>query len=85
MTNNNNTKERREIMTISSYYPRTVASQMDRGLTTESDQIHEIANVLRKLGNSRREVSYYLNVDEDFISDVLDCYPQYVHGHRVGE
>jgi len=76
MTNNNNTNERREIMSTSSYYPETVASQMDKGLTTESDQIAEIANVLRKLGNSRREVSYYLNVDEDFISDVLGCYPK---------
>tara|TARA_R110001583_G_scaffold2013_3_gene14947 strand:+ start:314 stop:556 length:243 start_codon:yes stop_codon:yes gene_type:complete len=78
MTNNNNTNERREIMKslkeIITSYPVKVASQMDRGLTIESDQIAEIANVLRKLGNSRREVSYYLNVDEDFISDVLGCY-----------
>lgn len=64
-------KSLKEIITS---YPVKVASQMDRGLTIESDQIAEIANVLRKLGNSRREVSYYLNVDEDFISDVLGCY-----------
>ena len=59
---------------LQSYYPYKVATQMEKGLTVESDQIGEIANVLRKLGNSRREVSYYLNVDEDFISDVLGCY-----------
>ena len=57
MTNNNNTNERREIMKslkeIITSYPVKVASQMDRGLTIESDQIAEIANVLRKLGNSR--------------------------------
>ena len=81
MTNNNNTNERKEIMRqsltqLQSYYPAKVASQMDRGLTNETDQIKEIGRVLRVLGNSPREVNYYMSVDEDFISDVLGCYPK---------
>ena len=83
MKRNTNTNERREIMRqsltqLQSYYPARVASQMDRGLTNETDQIKEIAKVLRDLGNSRREVNYYMSVDEDFISDVLGCYPSKV-------
>ena len=59
---------------LNSYYPRTVASQMKRGLENELQKICEIGKVLCELGNSRREVSYYMNVDEDFIPDVLSCY-----------
>ena len=59
-----------------SYYPKTIASKMKKGLSNELQQICEIGKALREDGNSRREVSYYLNVDEDFISDVLDCYPK---------
>ena len=55
-------------------YPSKVASQMDRGLTNELQQICEIGKVLRRLGNSPREVNYYMSVDEDFIPDVLGCY-----------
>ena len=93
MTNNNNTNKENTMIKETnttkenkmSYYPQTVASQMDKGLTTESDKITEIANVLRKLGNSRREVSYYLNVDEDFISDVLSCYKEKKMSIQVGD
>ena len=47
-------------MSMSSYYPAVVASQMKRGLSNEIAQICEIGKVLRDLGNSRREVNYYL-------------------------
>ena len=56
-----------------SYYPKTVAMQIYSG-KTEKEVIGQIGQVLRDLGNSPREVSYYLNVDEDFISDVLGSY-----------
>ena len=59
-----------------SYYPKTVASRMTIGLENELQQICEIGKVLRELGNSRIEVNYYMNVDEDFIMDVLGCYPK---------
>jgi hypothetical protein len=59
---------------LNSYYPRTVASQMKRGLTNEISMICEIGKVLRELGNSPREVNYYMSVDEDFIPDVLSSY-----------
>ena len=80
MIRNTNTNERRNEMKslkeITTYYPAKVAFQMDRGLTNETDQIKEIGRVLRVLGNSPREVNYYMSVDEDFISDVLGCYPK---------
>jgi len=47
---------------------------MKKGLENELQQICEIGKVLREDGNSRIEVNYYMNVDEDFISDVLGCY-----------
>ena len=59
-----------------SYYPQTIASKMKKGLTNEIAMICEIGKVLREDGNSRVEVNYYMNVDEDFISDVLGCYPK---------
>jgi thymidylate synthase len=80
MIRNTNTNERRNEMKslkeIIESYPSKVAFQMDRGLTNETDQIKEIVRVLRHLGNSRRVVNYYMSVDEDFISDVLGCYPK---------
>jgi len=57
-----------------SYYPKEIASKMKKGLENELQQICEIGKVLREDGNSRIEVNYYMNVDEDFISDVLGCY-----------
>ena len=57
-----------------SYYPKIVSDKMTKGLENELQQISEIGKVLRELGNSRIEVNYYMNVDEDFISDVLGCY-----------
>ncbi len=57
-----------------SYYPKTVASKMKKGLENELQMICEIGKVLREDGNTNTQVSYFLNVDEDFISDVLSCY-----------
>ena len=57
-----------------SYYPKTVASKMKKGLENELQKICEIGKVLREDGNTNTKVSYYLNVDEDFIPDVLSCY-----------
>jgi hypothetical protein len=59
-----------------SYYPQTIASKMKKGLTNEIAMICEIGKVLREDGNSNTQVSYFLNVDEDFIPDVLGCYPK---------
>ena len=59
-----------------SYYPKTIADQMKKGLSNENSKIAEIGRVLRDSGLSRVEVNYHMNVDEDFISDVLGCYPK---------
>ena len=57
-----------------SYYPKVVADKMKKGLSNEIAMICEIGKVLREDGNSNTQVSYFLNVDEDFIPDVLGCY-----------
>ena len=61
-------------MISSTYYPKIIADKMERGIENELGQIYEISKVLREDGNSRIQVGYYMNVDEDFISDVLSCY-----------
>ena len=69
--NNNNNNEKEKVM---SYYPKTIASKMKKGLTNEIEMYAEISKALREDGKSRSEVRYYMSVDEDFISDVLGCY-----------
>ena len=61
-------------MISSTYYPKIIADKMERGIENELGQIYEISKALREDGNSRIQVGYYMNVDEDFISDVLSCY-----------
>jgi len=51
-----------------------VASQIKSGLTNELQIIGEIGKGLRSMGKSHTEVNYFMNVDEDFLSDVLSCY-----------
>jgi DNA-binding transcriptional ArsR family regulator len=62
--------EKKEVMS----YAEKVASQMKRGLSNERSKIVEIGMVLREFGESPSVVSYHLNVDEDFIPDVLQAY-----------
>ena len=51
-----------------------VASKIKKGLTNELRIICEIGKILRDMGKSNTQVNYLLNVDEDFISEVLGCY-----------
>lgn len=69
--NNNNNNEKEKVI---SYYPQTIASKMQKGLTKEIEIYAEISKALREDGKSRSEVRYYMTVDDDFISDVLGCY-----------
>ena len=55
-------------------YAEKVASQMKKGLSNERSKIAEIGRVLREFGESPSVVSYHMNVDPDFIPDVLACY-----------
>ena len=61
-------------MTGKNYYPKIVADKMEKCIESELGQIYEISKVLHEDGNSRTQVGYYMNVDEDFIPDVLSCY-----------
>ena len=81
MTNNNNTNERNK-MTFTKYNTNVnhltthelVASRIEKGLTSELEVIGKIGNILRDMGKNHTQVNYLLNVDEDFITDVLSCY-----------
>ena len=55
-------------------YAEKVASQMKKGLSNERSKIAEIGRVLREFGESPSVVSYHMNVDPDFIPDVLSYY-----------
>jgi hypothetical protein len=55
-------------------YAEKVASQMKKGLSNENSKICEIGRVLRDGGLSHVEVNYHMNVDSDFIPDVLQSY-----------
>ena len=67
-------KEKRK--KVMSYYPQTIADQMKKGLSNENSKIAEIGRVLRDSGLSPTAMGYHMTVDEDFIPDVLDCYPK---------
>ena len=71
MESNNNSSEKEKVI---SYYPQTIASKMQKGLTKEIEIYAEISKALREDGKSRSEVRYYMSIDDDFISDVLGCY-----------
>ena len=66
--------EKAKKMKFNNYYPKAIANKMKKGLENELQKICEIGKVLREDGNTRIQVNYFLNVDEDFISDVLSCY-----------
>ena len=56
------------------YYPQVIADKMTKGLVHEQSKIWEIRRVLRNEGLSVSEVDYNMNVDADFIPDVLQVY-----------
>ena len=51
-----------------------VASKIEKGLTSELEIIGKIANILRDMGKNNTQVNFLMNVDNDFITDVLGCY-----------
>jgi hypothetical protein len=56
-----------------------VASKIGRGsagqvLTNEIRIILQIGTILRDMGKNNTQVNYLMNVDNDFITDVLDAY-----------
>jgi|TARA_B100000809_G_scaffold224821_1_gene235257 hypothetical protein len=65
----NNEKEK-----VMGYWPQTIADQMKKGMSNENSKICEIGRILRDLGLSNVAVNYHMNVDENFIPDVLSCY-----------
>ena len=65
--------ETKTIKEIKMSHPMKVAMEIYSG-KTEKEVIQLIGQVLRNLGENHNSVNYFLNVDEDFISDVLGCY-----------
>ena len=57
------------------YYPQVIANKMQQGLVHEQSKIWEMRRVLRNdEGLPETHVDYYMNVDEDFIPDVIQAY-----------
>jgi hypothetical protein len=81
MTNNNNTNTKDQDMK-NGYNTRVnhltthemVASKIEKGLTNELRIICQIGTVLRDMGKNNTQVNFLMNVDNDFITDVLGCY-----------
>ena len=55
-------------------YAEQIASQMVKGLSDEKEQIRDIYRVMLADGRTSREINYHMNIDEDFIPDVLQFY-----------
>ena len=51
-----------------------VASRIEKGLTNELRIICQIGTILRDMGKNNTQVNFLMNVDNDFITDVLSCY-----------
>ncbi len=51
-----------------------VASRIEKGLTNELRIICQIGTILRDMGKNNTQVNFLMNVDNDFITDVLDAY-----------
>jgi len=51
-----------------------VASRLPFGLTNELQIICKIGKILQEMGKTHTQVNYLMNVDSDFITDVLSCY-----------
>ena len=81
MKRNNNTNERNK-MTFTKYNTNVnhltthemVASRIEKGLTNELQIICKVGNILRDMGKSNTQINFLMNVDEDFLSEVVSCY-----------
>ena len=51
-----------------------VASRIEKGLTNELQIICKVGNILRDMGKSNTQINFLMNVDEDFLSEVVSCY-----------
>ena len=51
-----------------------VASKIEKGLTNELRIVCQIGTILRDMGKNNTQVNFLMNVDNDFITDVLDAY-----------
>ncbi len=56
---------------------------MVKGLSDETEKIREIHRVLIANGSTPTEVNYHMNIDTDFISDVLQFYKQVMDEHNI--
>ena len=81
MKRNNNTNESNK-MKFTKYNTNVnhltthemVASKIESGLTNELQIICKVGNILREMGKSNTQINYLMNVDEDFLSEVVSCY-----------
>ena len=51
-----------------------VASRIEKGLTNELRIVCQIGTILRDMGKNNTQINFLMNVDNDFITDVLSAY-----------
>ena len=56
------------------FWLEEIAGQMIQGLLDEKEQIRDIGRVLKETGETSSTIHYHMNIDEDFIPDVLQVY-----------
>ena len=72
MRNRNNTSTKKG--NYMSYTFEIVAARLPAGLTSEKDIIVQAGRVLRDMGKDHVEINYHMNVDPDFLPEVLNHY-----------
>ena len=70
--NNNNTSTKKG--NYMSYTFEIVAARLPAGLTSEKNIIRQTGTVLEDMGMTRIEINYHMNIDEDFLPEVLSHY-----------
>ena len=72
MKNKNNTSTKKG--NYMSYTFEIVAARLPAGLTSEQDIIRHTGTVLEDMGMTYVERNYHMNVDADFLPEVLNHY-----------
>jgi len=55
-------------------YAEQIAGLMIKVFSNEKEQIRDIYRVMREDGVTEQSINYHMNIDEDFIPDVLQFY-----------
>jgi len=65
------------------YTYEIVASKLPVGLTNEREIIRHAGTVLEGMGLAPIEVYYHMNIDEDFLMEVLNHYSGWLNSEKT--